>query len=191
DTQVKLRGHRIELGEIEARLAEHPAVAQAAATLYGPDGDRRLAAYVVPAGPGAPTPEELRAHLAATLPAAVLPGAYTVLGAFPLTPNGKLDRAALPEPAVERVESADIGEEDGAEPDATAAAVLAIWREVLRLDDLGPDEDFFDLGGHSLLITAIAARIRQQLGVAVPLDVFFDTPTARGVAAAVSDLRQE
>ncbi|MFF8774502.1 amino acid adenylation domain-containing protein [Kitasatospora sp. NPDC015120] len=189
DSQVKLRGHRIELGEIEARLAEHPAVAQAAATLHGPDGDRRLAAYVVPAGAAAPTPEELRAHLAATLPAAVLPGAYTVLDAFPLTPNGKLDRAALPEPAVGRAGPEPVREED--EPDATTAAVLAIWREVLRLDDLGPDEDFFDLGGHSLLITAIAARIRQQLGVAVPLDVFFDTPTVRGVAAAVTDLRQE
>ncbi|MFF2348218.1 amino acid adenylation domain-containing protein [Kitasatospora sp. NPDC058115] len=188
DSQVKLRGHRIELGEIEARLAEHPAVAQAAATLYGPDGDRRLAAYVVPAG-AAPGSEELRTHLAATLPAAVLPGAYTVLDAFPLTPNGKLDRAALPEPAVERAEPDPAREEGGL--DATAAAVLAIWREVLRLDDLGPDEDFFDLGGHSLLITAIAARIRQQLGVAVPLDVFFDTPTVRGVAAAVTDLRQE
>ncbi|MFF7454510.1 amino acid adenylation domain-containing protein [Kitasatospora sp. NPDC008115] len=189
DTQVKLRGHRIELGEIEARLAEHPAVAQAAAILSGADGDHRLAAYVVPAGPAAPTAEELRAHLAATLPAAVLPGGYTVLDAFPLTPNGKLDRAALPEPAVERAEPVVVAEE--AEPDGTTTAVLAIWREVLRLDDLGPDEDFFDLGGHSLLITAIAARIRQQLGVAVPLDVFFDTPTARGVAAAVSDLRQE
>ncbi|MFF2955121.1 amino acid adenylation domain-containing protein [Kitasatospora sp. NPDC057965] len=196
DTQVKLRGHRIELGEIEARLADHPAVAQAAATLHGPDGDRRLAAYVVPAGPAAPSAEELRAHLAATLPAAVLPGTYTVLDAFPLTPNGKLDRAALPEPAVERAverggpaDPGGTGEEPDAGPDTVA--VLAIWREVLRLDDLGPDEDFFDLGGHSLLITAIAARIRQQLGVAVPLDVFFDTPTARGVAAAVTDLRQE
>ncbi|MER7705096.1 amino acid adenylation domain-containing protein [Kitasatospora sp. NPDC097605] len=189
DTQVKLRGHRIELGEIEARLAGHRAVAQAAAVLHGPDGDRRLAAYVVPAGTAAPTPEDLRAHLAATLPAAVLPGTYTVLDAFPLTPNGKLDRAALPEPAVERAESPSGTEEEAV--DGTAAAVLAIWREVLRLDDLGPDEDFFDLGGHSLLITAIAARIRQQLGVAVPLDVFFDTPTARGVAAAVTDLRQE
>ncbi|MFE6868129.1 amino acid adenylation domain-containing protein [Kitasatospora sp. NPDC057692] len=191
DTQVKLRGHRVELGEIEARLAEHPAVAQAAAALHGPDGDRRLAAYLVPVGPTAPAPEELRAHLAATLPAAVLPGTYTVLDAFPLTPNGKLDRGALPEPAVERPGPVDAGPAGEPECDPTAAAVLAIWREVLRLDDLGPDEDFFDLGGHSLLITAIAARIRQQLGVAVPLDVFFDTPTARGVAAAVTDLRQE
>ncbi|MFB7473601.1 amino acid adenylation domain-containing protein [Kitasatospora sp. NPDC056184] len=191
DTQVKVRGHRVELGEIEARLAEHPAVAQAAATLHGPDGDRRLAAYLVPAGPAVPAPEELRAHLAATLPAAVLPGTYTVLDAFPLTPNGKLDRAALPEPAVGRPEPVEAGPAGEPESDPTTAAVLAIWREVLRLDDLGPDEDFFDLGGHSLLITAIAARIRQQLGVAVPLDVFFDTPTARGVAAAVTDLRQE
>ncbi|MFD9538542.1 amino acid adenylation domain-containing protein [Streptomyces sp. NPDC060022] len=189
DTQVKLRGHRIELGEIEARLASHPSVAQAAAAVHGTDGDRRLSAYVVPAGP-APTAEELHAHLSVTLPAAAVPGTYTVLDAFPLTPNGKLDRAALPEPVPDRSRPAAAGDTDG-ELDATTGAVLAIWREVLALDDLGPDEDLFDLGGHSLTITAIAARIHQNLGVDVPLDVFFDTPTVHGVTAAVTALCKE
>ncbi|MFD7735192.1 amino acid adenylation domain-containing protein [Kitasatospora phosalacinea] len=188
DGQVKLRGHRIELGEVEARLAGHPGVARAAVVLHGPEGDRRLTAYVVPAGP-APAPEELRAHLAGVLPAAVLPGAYVVLDAFPLTPNGKLDRSALPEPAPARPEPPDGAGPDGA--DGTDAVVLDIWREVLGLDDLGPDEDLFDLGGHSLTITAITARIRHRLDVDVPLDVFFDTPTARDVAAAVRALREE
>ncbi|MET7368205.1 amino acid adenylation domain-containing protein [Streptomyces sp. NPDC005566] len=187
DTQVKLRGHRIELGEIEARLASHPSVAQAAAAVHGTDGDRRLSAYVVAAGP-APTAEELHAHLSATLPAAAVPGTYTVLDTFPLTPNGKLDRASLPEPVPDRSKSAagTVGEID-----PTTGAVLAIWREVLALDDLGPDEDLFDLGGHSLTITAIAARIHQNLGVDVPLDVFFDTPTVHGVSAAVTALCKE
>lgn len=188
DTQVKLRGHRIELGEIETRLASHPSVAQAAAAVHGADGDRRLSAYVVPAGP-APTAQELHAHLSATLPAAAVPGTYTVLDAFPLTPNGKLDRAALPEPVPDRRPAPADDGEPGLDP--TTEAVLAIWREVLELDDLGPDEDLFDLGGHSLTITAIAARIHRSLGVDVPLDVFFDAPTVHGVTAAVTALRKE
>ncbi|MQY15426.1 Tyrocidine synthase 3 [Streptomyces sp. RB5] len=188
DTQIKLRGHRIELGEIEARLATHPTVAQAAAALRGPDTDRRLVAYVVLTDP-AFDPTELRAHLAETLPAAVLPNAYVAIDAFPLTPNGKLDRAALPEPTSARPEpAAPEGAAD--ELDAIDTAVLEIWRDVLELDDLGPDEDLFDLGGHSLTITAMAARIHQNLGIDVPLDVFFDTPTARGVATAVRALKE-
>ncbi|MEV6124461.1 amino acid adenylation domain-containing protein [Streptomyces sp. NPDC052077] len=191
DTQVKLRGHRIELGEIETRLAAHPGVAQAAAALHGTGTDLRLTAYVVPLGP-APGPDALRAHLAATLPAAVLPGAYVVLDAFPLTPNGKLDRAALPEPAPVRAEAPPAGPGGAAEENGPVTeAVLAIWREVLELDDLRPDEDLFDLGGHSLTITAIAARVHQKFGVDVPLDVFFDTPTVHGVAAAVTALCKE
>ncbi|MFE0702193.1 amino acid adenylation domain-containing protein [Streptomyces sp. NPDC058872] len=189
DSQVKVRGHRIELGEIEARLARHPAVAQAAAALHGPETDRRLTAYVVPSGT-APHPDALRAFLAGSLPAAVLPGTYVVLDAFPLTPNGKLDRAALPEPEAVRPEPTTAPSSDEA-LDPVGAAVLAIWREVLELDDLAPDEDLFDLGGHSLIVTAIAARIHERLGAVVPLDVFFDTPTARDVAAVVRALREE
>ncbi|WP_406089056.1 non-ribosomal peptide synthetase [Streptomyces sp. NBC_01013] len=189
DTQVKLRGHRIELGEIEALLTSHPSVAQAAAAVHGADGDRRLSAYVVLAGP-APSAQELHAHLSASLPAAAVPGTYTVLDAFPLTPNGKLDRAALREPVPDR-NGPTAADDPHAALDPTTGAVLAIWREVLALDDLGPDEDLFDLGGHSLTITAIAARIRQNLGVDVPFDVFFDTPTVHGVTAAVTALRKE
>ncbi|MYY05578.1 non-ribosomal peptide synthetase [Streptomyces sp. ATexAB-D23] len=188
DTQIKLRGHRVELGEIEARLTSHPSVARAAAAVHGADGDRRLSAYVVPAGPP-PTAEELRAHLAAALPAAAVPATYTVLEVFPLTPNGKLDRAALPEPVPVRGPTA--GDDGGPGSGPAVDAVLAIWREVLELDDLGPDEDLFDLGGHSLTITAIAARIHRTLGVDLPFDVFFDAPTVRGVAAAVTALRKE
>ncbi|MFB7408365.1 amino acid adenylation domain-containing protein [Streptomyces sp. NPDC056202] len=189
DSQVKVRGHRIELGEIEARLARHPLVAQAAAALHGPETDRRLTAYVVPSG-SAPHPDALRAFLAGSLPAAVLPGTYVVLDAFPLTPNGKLDRAALPEPEAVRPEPTTAPPSDEA-LDPIGAAVLDVWREVLELDDLTPDEDLFDLGGHSLIITAIAARIHERLGAVVPLDVFFDTPTARDVAAVVRALREE
>ncbi|MFG2569526.1 amino acid adenylation domain-containing protein [Streptomyces sp. NPDC048567] len=192
DTQVKVRGHRIELGEIDTALGSHPQVAQAVTVLRdAPDGEPgRLVAYVVPApGHVPPTPQALRDHLARSLPAAALPDACVALDVMPLTPNGKLDRAALPEPPRERVTGetpvGDAGDE------SVTATVLAIWREVLDLDDLGPDEDLFDLGGHSLTITAIAGRIRKEYGVAVPFDVFFDSPTVHGIAACVAALIEE
>nr|WP_272923643.1 phosphopantetheine-binding protein [Streptomyces sp. SID8373] len=100
-----------------------------------------------------------------------------------------MDRAALPEPVPARGPAAGGGAGTGSDP--TTEAVLAIWREVLELDDLGCDEDLFDLGGHSLTITAIAARIHRTLGVDLPFDVFFDAPTVRGIAAAVTALRKE
>ncbi|MGW9210336.1 non-ribosomal peptide synthetase [Embleya sp. NPDC055664] len=195
DAQVKLRGHRIELGEIESRLAAHPGIAQAAIRLLDPDGEHaRLIGYVVPE-PGQPpiAPDELRAFLARTLPSAMVPAGFLVLDAFPLTPNGKLDRARLPEPAPTRPEpgqSADPSGAAGGPADELTETVRAIWAEVLRLDDIGVDEDLFDLGGHSLTITQIAARIRKRLGVEVPLDVFFDTPTVGGVTDAVRDLQE-
>ncbi|GCE00490.1 non-ribosomal peptide synthetase [Embleya hyalina] len=195
DAQVKLRGHRIELGEIESRLAAHPGIAQAAIRLLDPDGEHaRLVGYLVPE-PGRPpvAPGELRAFLARTLPSAMVPTGFLALDAFPLTPNGKLDRARLPEPAPTRPEPIDPTDAFRAvvgPADDLTEAVRTIWAEVLRLDDIGVDEDLFDLGGHSLTITRIAARIRKRLGVEVPLDVFFDTPTVGGVTDAVRDLQE-
>ncbi|MFE9856401.1 amino acid adenylation domain-containing protein [Streptomyces sp. NPDC005780] len=192
DTQVKIRGHRIELGEVETALCGHPGVAQALAVLRdGADGEQdRLVAYVVPAPAGpVPAPDALRDHLARSLPAAALPAVYVMLDALPLTPNGKLDRARLPEPPRSR-DTTDEQVTGGGEQ-GVVAAVLAIWRHVLDLDDLGPDEDLFDLGGHSLTITSIAGRIRKEFGVSVPFDVFFDSPTVHGVAACVTDLMEE
>ncbi|MEV4510912.1 amino acid adenylation domain-containing protein [Dactylosporangium sp. NPDC049525] len=191
DNQVKLRGHRIEPGEIETRLATHPSVAQAAVTLADPHGPRaRLIAYVVPAAPV--DADALRGHVAQALPGYMVPAEVVTLERFPLTPNGKLDRAALPVPAGERpAEPAGAtAAADGGTGDETTATVTGIWQEVLRIDDIGPDEDLFDLGGHSLTITQIAVRIRKRLGVDVPLDVFFDTPTIDGVVAAIAELRE-
>ncbi|MFE7461837.1 amino acid adenylation domain-containing protein [Streptomyces sp. NPDC057554] len=200
DSQVKLRGHRIELGEIEARLVGHDRVSQAVVVLDGGDGEgagedgARLVAYVVGAGSPpaqAPAAEELREHLARVLPAAMVPAVWVPLPELPLTPNGKVDRARLPEPPRVRPEAPGAYAGPGATAeDGVDAVVREIWQEVLRLDDIGPDEDLFDLGGHSLTITAIAARIRKRLGVEVPLDVFFDTPTLAGVSDAVNGLQQ-
>ncbi|MFB9474180.1 amino acid adenylation domain-containing protein [Nonomuraea salmonea] len=182
DGQIKLLGHRVELGEIEARLLEHPHVGEAAVVVRGEGtDDHRLIAYVVPAE-SAPDPGDLAAHLARTLPAATLPSAYVVLDALPLNPIGKLDRAALPEPpqkaAAPRSEGGALVEE-----------VRRIWCEVLELDDVGTDDDLFDLGGHSLTITQITARIRESLGVDVSLDAFFDDPTIQGVVEEIVRLQ--
>ncbi|WP_283134663.1 non-ribosomal peptide synthetase [Rhizohabitans arisaemae] len=173
DNQVKIRGHRVELGEIEARLLEHPGVRQAAVALHG----ERLIAYTVPQGPVPPEADQLKHHLARTLPTVMVPGAYVVVERLPLTPNGKLDRAALPspEPAPETVPAR-------AEQSGVEHQVSEICREALGIADIGPDDDLFALGVHSLTITRIIAAIRRTTGVEVPLDTVFDYPTVAGIA---------
>ncbi|MFJ5136484.1 amino acid adenylation domain-containing protein [Streptomyces sp. NPDC088707] len=198
DDQVKIRGHRIELGEIESALLEHPALAQAAvAVRTEEDGEPFLAGYLVPAaGVRPPLPAELRDHLMRTLPAAMAPQRWLTMERLPLTPNGKLDRRALPVPPRE-APAPRAGTATGtaattdAETDAdeTTAAVRRIWAEVLGLPDVGPEDDLFDLGGHSLTVIQIAARIRDALGVEVDFDVFFDVPTPAGIAAVVRQLQ--
>ncbi|WP_327308571.1 amino acid adenylation domain-containing protein [Streptomyces sp. NBC_01298] len=193
DDQVKIRGHRIELGEIESALLEHPALAQAAVAVRAEeDGEPFLAGYLVPAaGAPAPAPADLREHLMRTLPAAMVPQRWLTLERLPLTPNGKLDRRALPVPPPRETpapQAAEAGTEAHAE-DETTATVRRIWAEVLNLPDVGPEDDLFDLGGHSLTVIQIAVRIRDALGVELDFDVFFDVPTPAGIAAAVRELQ--
>ncbi|MEH1123087.1 non-ribosomal peptide synthetase [Micromonospora sp. CPCC 206061] len=176
DNQVKLRGHRIELGEIEQALLGAPGVAQTAVAVR----DSELVAYLVGAGELPP----IRAHVAENLPRYMIPMHYVWLDRLPQTLNGKLDRAALPAP--DRTEAAP----PAAASDLTQI-VTGIWCEVLRVDEIAPDDTLFDLGGHSLTIMQITARIRKVLGVEVPFDVFFDTPTIDGVVNAIDELRQE
>ncbi|MFE4637579.1 amino acid adenylation domain-containing protein [Streptomyces sp. NPDC056773] len=194
DDQVKIRGHRIELGEIESALLEHPALAQAAvAVRTEEDGEPFLAGYLIPAtGAPAPSPADLREHLTRTLPAAMVPQRWLALERLPLTPNGKLDRRALPVPprGAPVPQAADTAADgDGADGDGTTATVRRIWAEVLNLPDVGPEDDLFDLGGHSLTVIQIAVRIRDALGVELDFDVFFDVPTPAGIAAAVRERR--
>ncbi|MEO3781027.1 non-ribosomal peptide synthetase [Micromonospora sp. B11E3] len=194
DDQVKIRGHRIELGEIDARLLDHPSVAGAAAVLR-PDADEpRLVAYVVPRSGVAVEPPDLRRHLALSLPQAVLPTDWVMLDRLPLGPNGKIDRAALPAPAAraagrEAPGAASPAVADGDDP--VVEQLRLIWQEVLRIPDIGLHEDLFDLGGHSLTITRISGRIQQRLGVEVPLDAFFDTPTIAEIAEIVRQSGKE
>ncbi|GLF92755.1 non-ribosomal peptide synthetase [Streptomyces yaizuensis] len=192
DDQVKLRGHRIEPGEIEARLMAHPAVAAAAVAIRGDAADpggQTLAAYPVwRAGAPVPTSAELRAFLALTLPDVMLPGVVHPLPALPLTPNGKTDRRALPEPVRETPAVAPTADPAGAPADDAwdelTTEVAAIWCEVLGLPAIGRHDDVIDLGAHSLTITQVSARIRDRLGVEVPLDVFYEEHTT---VATVTD----
>ena len=181
DYQVKVRGFRIEPGEVEAALLSHPAVRQAVVVALDDGESKRLVGYV--AGSGA-APDELRAHLAARLPGYMVPSALVALDALPLTRNGKIDRRALPAPP------APSGGTDA--PRTPTEEVLAgIWAGVLRVDAVGVRDDFFALGGHSLLVTAVTARIRGALGVELPPRALFEAPTvaqlARRVDAALTD----
>ncbi|ONI92032.1 hypothetical protein ALI22I_06250 [Saccharothrix sp. ALI-22-I] len=178
DHQVKIRGHRIELGEVEAALRGHTGVKDAVVTAApDPSGDRRLIAYWV--GETAP---DLRDHLKHTLPEYMVPAAFVRLDRFPLTPNGKVDRQALPDPDNARP---DLAEPFTAPGTPLEQAIAAIWAEALWVDEIGLDDDFFDLGGQSLLATQVAATMRERLGVDASLRLLLDEPTIRLCAKAL------
>ncbi|MFC9249713.1 amino acid adenylation domain-containing protein, partial [Streptomyces sp. NPDC057136] len=180
DKQIKVRGFRVEPGEIEALLAAHPAVLSAVVTASGDGADRRLVAYLVPADhtEGVPDTGELRAYLHRDLPDFMVPAAFVELAALPLTANGKLDRAALPQPAPA------LTTPDGfvAPVGATEELLAGIWAEVLGVDQVGADDNFFEVGGHSLLATQVVSRIREAFTAEVPLSALFDQPTVRELA---------
>ncbi|KRA75175.1 hypothetical protein ASD78_09210 [Lysobacter sp. Root667] len=185
DHQIKLRGFRIELGEIESVLAQHPAVTQAVVHCREDrPGDKRLVAYVTAAG-DAPATAALRDHLKAALPDYMVPSAFVVLERFPLTPNGKVDRRALPTP--EAVNGDDGDEAYLAPVTDEEQALAAIWQQLLGARRIGRDDNFFDLGGHSLLATRLLARIEQQYGVELPLRTLFEAATLEQLAARVAD----
>ena len=186
DNQVKIRGFRIELGEIEAALAGLPVVQDAAvlAREDGAPGDKHLVAYVV-AKEGAAAEqleaEALRAGLLAFLPEFMLPSHFVLLEALPLSPNGKVDRKALPAPlrtSVVRV----------APQTSSEIAIAAIWMEILGIDGVGVHDDFFVAGGHSLLAVRVLSRIARELAVSIPVDVVFQSRTVFLLACYVDEV---
>ena len=185
DDQVKVRGVRIELGEIEAALESHPAIGAAAALARadGP-GERRLVAYLVPRPGGeVPEAEELRSFLAERLPEAMLPMVMVELAALPLTPSGKLDRRALPAPAVER----RLARELVAPRDPVEIELARIWEEVLAVRPVGVHDGFFDLGGHSMAAVRLMARIRASFGQDLPISLLFERPTVEELAVLLRE----
>ncbi|ROO60559.1 amino acid adenylation domain-containing protein [Micromonospora sp. Llam0] len=179
DDQVKLYGHRIELGEIEAVLATHPAVGRAVASVRAITPDRaQIVAHVIPAGCTAPTGAELREHAAAQLPAFMVPAAVVLTGEFPVTPAGKLDRAALPEPTAEPA-APDAGLTDA------ERAFRAIFMDLLTVPDAEPGSNFFQLGGDSMLAITLIQRARDAGYAVSPREIIAD-PTVAGLAAAAT-----
>ncbi|OLF16234.1 hypothetical protein BU204_17860 [Actinophytocola xanthii] len=180
DHQVKIRGHRVEPGEIEAVLAADPTVGQAVVVPREDDGLRRLVAYVVPAGEQRPVAARLRAGVTRTLPAYMVPAAFVVLESFPLSPNGKLNRDALPAPVFGSV--ADAG--SVAPRDDRERLLAEVWAEVLGVAELGVTDDFFALGGDSVLAARAQARLA-ALGVPLSGRAIFDNRTVAALAQAI------
>ncbi|MEV6559473.1 amino acid adenylation domain-containing protein [Nocardia sp. NPDC051756] len=171
DDQVKIRGFRVEPGEVETALAQHPSVSQAVAVVRVADGGKQLIGYVVAGRSDSVDGAAVRAFVAERLPEYMVPAAVLVIDAVPLTANGKLDRAALPDPELVssvRYRAPGSGRE---------RALVQLFGEVLGRDRIGVDDSFFELGGHSLLATRLASRIRVALGVEVPIRTIFDAPT--------------
>jgi amino acid adenylation domain-containing protein len=182
DDQVKIRGHRVELGEISSALIAHPRVDQAAADVAGDSVDRRLVAYLV-CGEPAPTVDELRADLRSRLPAALIPESFVTVPALPLSPNGKLDRAALRASAGRTLRTA----RPYVPPNGPAEQMLVrIWSEVLGIDDIGTNENFYELGGNSLRAVT-AYRTAQQHGLLLPLPTMLGDHTIRDLTTALGD----
>ncbi len=180
DHQVKIRGFRVELGEIEAALASHPGVA-AAVAIYGDiDGLERLVAYVVPRGSEGVAPDELRRHIERLLPAYAVPSALVPLSALPLTANGKIDRRALPAP--ERRPATAMAPRTDLE-----RHLARLWREILAQPQVGLDDNFFDLGGHSLLLARIHAQLQKDLARTIPIVDLFRHPTIRSLAGHLEE----
>ncbi|HEX6293266.1 MAG TPA: amino acid adenylation domain-containing protein, partial [Herpetosiphonaceae bacterium] len=200
DQQVKIRGFRIELGEIEALLTQHPAVREAVVVRDNHAGDPRLVAYVVPnqepgtenstaiesgsLSPVLGSPQQLREFLGQRLPDYMVPSAFVVLDALPLTPMGKIDRKALPAPELSQAAS-----EAAFVPPRTALEeqIASVWSAVLGVERVGVHDNFFALGGHSLLATQVITRVQQLIGQEVPLRLLFEAPTVAAFAAHLGD----
>jgi amino acid adenylation domain-containing protein len=185
DFQVKVRGFRIELGEIESMLNKHPAVRQSLVVAREQrSGEKRLIAYVVVRKGESLTVEELRGFLKKKLPQYMAPSAFALLDAFPLTPGGKVDRQALPNP-------------DGVRPDIEAAfvtphteierEVAEVWREILGVERVGVNDNFFDLGGDSLRLLQLQQKLQERLRSGIPLMTLFKYPTVSAVARQLGD----
>lgn len=178
DDQVKIRGYRIELGEIESAISQYAGVREAV-VLAREDipGDKRLVAYIA-ADEGALDLADLKTQIRKSLPEYMVPSAYVVMEAFPLTVNGKIDKRALPVP-----DDAAVPKNEYVAPrNETEEALVHIWREVLGLEQVGVRDNFFDIGGHSLLATQVVSRVREHFNVDLALSALFEEPTIENIA---------
>ncbi|HEY54467.1 MAG TPA: AMP-binding protein, partial [Caldilineae bacterium] len=185
DHQVKVRGFRIELGEIDTQLKRHPEVRDAVTLAREDRSDNvRLVAYVLPANEREPTPGELRAFIQRDLPEYMTPAIFMVLDAFPLTPSGKVDRNALPAPTSERPELATPYVMPS---NPLQRTLVEIWQDVLDIEKVGVNDNFFDLGGHSLLLARVHSRIQDVVGKELSMVELFRFPTVGALAEHLDD----
>ncbi len=183
DGQVKVRGVRIELSEIEAALLQHPSVQQAVASIWEPEpGDKRLAAYFVMKAEQPFQSNVLRTFLKERLPESMLPSSFTRIESVPFTPNGKVDRRALPLP--EQAER-DLGHEQVQARNTTEEKLVQIWQDLLKVKPIGVTDNFFELGGHSLLAVHLFSRIKNEFNVNLPLATLFQRTTIEQLTEAI------
>ena len=186
DDQIKIRGYRVEPDEIVGVLNRHPDVRESLVKACAdPAGEKRLVAYVTLTGKSGVTPTSLRDFLAEKLPEYMLPAAFVALDAFPLTPHGKIDRAALPEPTAENTLKNSASPAPGSVIEEQVTSILAT---LLRVDRVGREENFFQMGGHSLLGAQVIAQVRDVFGVELSLRSLFDHPTAQEMSAEIERL---
>jgi amino acid adenylation domain-containing protein len=188
DDQVKIRGFRVELGEVESALLRHPRVRETTVlAVADPTGSRRLQAYLV-ADADSPSVAELRGFLAESLPDHMVPGSFVIVDAFPLTPNGKVDRQVL-----QRLGTPLAGRADaGTRPRTPEEEILvALWAEILEVSRVGIHDSFFDLGGHSLLAMRLIARLQEAFSIQLPVSALFEEPTIAELAGRVQRSRSE
>ena len=188
DHQVKVRGHRIELGEIEAVLSQVPGVSEAVVIVREDmPGDARLVGYVTWEAGAELSSAEVREHLRRRLPDYMVPAALVTLERMPLSPNGKVDRKALPAP-----EAAATNEQNFIGPrNPTEEVLSALWSEILNTERIGVEDNLFEHGAHSLLVTQVTSRVRKVFKVEPPLRLFFECPTIGGMARAIDTLQSQ
>jgi len=185
DHQVKIRGFRVELGEIEAKLNEHPAIEKALiTTVGGTKTNRQIAAYYM-SNQEQVAIEDLYTHLGESLPEYMIPAFFVRLDEFPLNANGKIDRKQLPDPN----ESMSVAESFAEAQTEMETQVLDIWKELLQLERISTRDNFFQIGGNSLLAAQLVARIREQTQLAIRLGMIFTNPTIQSLAAHMEDLQ--
>jgi natural product biosynthesis luciferase-like monooxygenase protein len=208
DFQVKVRGYRIELGEIETMLTRHPAVREAIAIVREDlPGDKRIVAYLLPAAGQQPTNAELRSYLRSVLPEYMVPSSFVLLVAFPLTPNQKIDRQALPAPQlvetpappapvvpptpqlVETVEPPAPVVTASVDREGIEQSLIAIWQKVLQIPQVTPADNFFNLGGNSLVAMTLIGEVRQTFDVELPLISLFRAPTIAEMEREILELQ--
>jgi len=179
DHQIKIRGYRVELGEIEVALCRHPAVSRAVVIVDGDSQDNRIVAYLVTSSVPPPSQAELRRHLREQLPEYAVPAEYVLLEQLPLTPAGKVDRRALPSPVNV---AGNVNETYIAPRNEMEQTIAAVWRDFLRLERMGIHDNFFDVGGHSLVLLRVRSKLCEVLEREISIVTMFEHPTISSLA---------